>query len=83
MTGWEWVALLAALVGVPAAIFYAVQGSLAEAYEKGYRLGYEKGLFKGFSEGSRTVRTHSTDSATRRARKGQKAGGKGKDGPPA
>ncbi len=83
MTGWEWVALLAALVGVLAAIFYAVQGSLAEAYEKGYRQGYEKGLFKGFSEGSRTVRTHSTDSATRHVRKGQKAGGKGKDGPPA
>ena len=82
MTGWEWVALLAALVGIPAAIVYAVQGSLAEAFEKGYRQGHEEGFAKGFFEGGRTVRAHRTPRGRRTVRQARKnAEGDGDVGP--
>ena len=69
MTGWEWLALAAA-VGIPLAVAYTVHGSLAEAYWRGYAEGFEEGV----SEATRTVRTHSTQRATSADGEGQGPG---------
>ena len=69
MTGWDWLAAVAAAIGLLLAGVYAVQGMLANAYRKGYEKGAEEGFQKGVFEAMRTVRTHSTQTAARTVRK--------------
>ena len=83
MTGWEWLAFVAAAVGLPLAVVYAIQGSLADAYRKGYEEGAEEGYQKGFFEALDTVRTHSTQDARSAKRKGQRKAEGDEKGPPA
>jgi len=78
VTGWDWLAVVAAAVAIPLAVVYAVQGSLAEAYQKGYRKGHAEGFEAGVFEATRTVRTHSTQRAAKAERQGEDPGRKGR-----
>ena len=76
MTGWDWLAVIAAAIGLLLAVVYAAQGLLADAYRKGYEKGAEEGFQKGIFEAMRTVRTHGAQTAARTVRKpGPKAEG--------
>jgi len=84
VSGWDWLAVAVALLAVSAAIGYAVQSSLVEAFQKGYKQGHEEGFSKGVFEASHGVRAHSTEnpqSTVRTAHK--KAEGDEKKGPSA
>ena len=84
MTGWDWLAAIAAAIGLLLAGVYAVQGMLANACRKGYEQGAEEGFQKGIFEAMRTVRTHSTQRAARTVRKSEpKAEGDEGEGSPA
>ncbi len=77
MSGWGWLALLGAAVGIVAAVIYAAQGFLAEAYLRGHAKGFEEGFEAGVFEARRTVRTHSTADAKSAVQDGRKKGRRG------